>query len=212
MLDGKLIDFRRPHDPPAPLARGTRHGRPGLRCRDLWPSTANCSPATISDEGGIYLQVTRGAADRDFAFPENASPSLVMFTQAKPIADSADGEDRHEGDLDPRHPLGPARHQDGAAPLPLDGQDGGQEGRRRRRLDDRGRLRHRGHLEQRLYRHEIRHDRHPRPLQRRSSTASPAPRCCASPARRRWRSRNAPSPSTRRRTRPRPSSPPPPPS
>lgn len=37
------------------------------------------------DEGVIYLQVTRGAADRDFAFPINATPSLVMFTQAKSI-------------------------------------------------------------------------------------------------------------------------------
>jgi len=37
------------------------------------------------NEGVIYLQVTRGAADRDFAFPIDATPSLVMFTQAKSI-------------------------------------------------------------------------------------------------------------------------------
>lgn len=36
------------------------------------------------DEGLIYLQVTRGAADRDFVYPADAAPSLVMFTQAKP--------------------------------------------------------------------------------------------------------------------------------
>lgn len=35
------------------------------------------------DEGGIYLQVSRGAADRDFAFPADAEPTLVMFTQAR---------------------------------------------------------------------------------------------------------------------------------
>jgi len=35
------------------------------------------------DEGLVYLQVTRGAADRDFAFPKDATPSLVMFTQKK---------------------------------------------------------------------------------------------------------------------------------
>lgn len=35
------------------------------------------------DEGGIYLEVTRGAADRDFAFPKDAKPTLVMFTQAR---------------------------------------------------------------------------------------------------------------------------------
>lgn len=35
------------------------------------------------DEGGIYLQVSRGAADRDFAFPANVTPTLVMFTQER---------------------------------------------------------------------------------------------------------------------------------
>lgn len=34
-------------------------------------------------EGIIYLQVTRGVAERDFAFPPDARPTLVMFTQAK---------------------------------------------------------------------------------------------------------------------------------
>ena len=36
------------------------------------------------DEGLVYLQVTRGAADRDFAYPKDAEPTLVLFTQAKP--------------------------------------------------------------------------------------------------------------------------------
>jgi D-alanine transaminase len=35
------------------------------------------------DEGGIYLQVSRGAADRDFPFPKDVPPTLVMFTQAR---------------------------------------------------------------------------------------------------------------------------------
>ncbi len=39
------------------------------------------------DEGGIYLQVSRGAADRDFAFPKDAKPTLIMFTQARKLAD-----------------------------------------------------------------------------------------------------------------------------
>ncbi len=37
-------------------------------------------------EGVVYWQITRGAAERDFAFPEGATPSLVMFTQAKDIS------------------------------------------------------------------------------------------------------------------------------
>lgn len=44
------------------------------------------------DEGLVYLQVTRGAADRDFAFPENATPSLVMFTQKKSLSQNPAAE------------------------------------------------------------------------------------------------------------------------
>ena len=37
------------------------------------------------EDGLIYLQVTRGAADRDFAYPAaDTEPTLVLFTQAKP--------------------------------------------------------------------------------------------------------------------------------
>ena len=43
-------------------------------------------------EGLLYLQVTRGAADRDFAFPKDATPSLVMFTQKKSLTDVAAAE------------------------------------------------------------------------------------------------------------------------
>ncbi|MEE9589452.1 MAG: D-amino-acid transaminase [Hyphomicrobiaceae bacterium] len=42
-------------------------------------------------EGVIYLQVTRGAADRDFTYPEGATPSLVMFTQVKNLLESPQG-------------------------------------------------------------------------------------------------------------------------
>jgi D-alanine transaminase len=36
-------------------------------------------------EGLVYLQITRGAADRDFAYPTGAAPTLVLFTQAVPV-------------------------------------------------------------------------------------------------------------------------------
>jgi D-alanine transaminase len=41
-------------------------------------------------EGLVYLQITRGAADRDFVWPKGVTPSLVMFTQQKAFED-ADG-------------------------------------------------------------------------------------------------------------------------
>lgn len=40
------------------------------------------------DEGGVYSQITRGAADRDFAFPKGATPSVVAFTMKKPLLDN----------------------------------------------------------------------------------------------------------------------------
>ena len=44
------------------------------------------------EEGMVYLQVTRGAADRDFAYPEDAAPSLVLFTQSKRLVDNPAAE------------------------------------------------------------------------------------------------------------------------
>ena len=43
-------------------------------------------------EGLLYLQVTRGAADRDFNYPKGAKPSLVMFTHAKKVTENPAAE------------------------------------------------------------------------------------------------------------------------
>lgn len=37
------------------------------------------------DEGIVYLQISRGAAERDFAYPDNAVPTVVAFTQRRPL-------------------------------------------------------------------------------------------------------------------------------
>lgn len=39
-------------------------------------------------EGTIYLQVSRGEADRDFLYPEGLAPSFIAFTQARKLADT----------------------------------------------------------------------------------------------------------------------------
>jgi D-alanine transaminase len=44
------------------------------------------------DEGGVYLQVTRGVADRDFVWPKDARPGMVLFTQARAIVRSETAE------------------------------------------------------------------------------------------------------------------------
>ncbi|WP_116085422.1 D-amino-acid transaminase [Tropicimonas sp. IMCC34011] len=40
------------------------------------------------EEGLVYLQITRGAADRDFAYPADAAPGIVLFTQTKTLIES----------------------------------------------------------------------------------------------------------------------------
>ncbi|GIX12692.1 MAG: D-alanine aminotransferase [Paracoccaceae bacterium] len=39
-------------------------------------------------EGVVYMQVTRGVADRDFAWEAGMTPGLVLFTQARPLIDN----------------------------------------------------------------------------------------------------------------------------
>lgn len=45
------------------------------------------------DEGVIYMQITRGEADRDFSYPDRSVPhTLVLFTQKKKIVDNPQAE------------------------------------------------------------------------------------------------------------------------
>ncbi|MCA8884761.1 MAG: D-amino-acid transaminase [Rhodobacteraceae bacterium] len=43
-------------------------------------------------EGGVYLQITRGAAPRDFAYPADPKPTLVLFTLEINISGSPKAE------------------------------------------------------------------------------------------------------------------------
>jgi len=42
------------------------------------------------DQGWVYMQVTRGSADRDFKFPKDVKSTLIGFTQVKNLLDNAD--------------------------------------------------------------------------------------------------------------------------
>jgi D-alanine transaminase len=44
------------------------------------------------DEGLVYLEITRGSAERDFAYPERPSPNVVAFTQARPLIANPNAE------------------------------------------------------------------------------------------------------------------------
>ena len=87
VLDGKLVDFG---GHVARLARSLSELDMSAPVDDTRLETIHRELIARNDlvEGLIYLQVTRGAADRDFVYPEGAEPSLVLFTQAKPLIDT----------------------------------------------------------------------------------------------------------------------------
>lgn len=84
VIDGKLVDnaahLRRLERSLGEIEMG--HPVPLDTLTELQLELARRNNLT---EGGIYLQITRGAAERDFAYPKDAHPSLVMFTQAREL-------------------------------------------------------------------------------------------------------------------------------
>jgi len=84
ILDGKLIDNK---------AHLVRLGR-SLSKLSMDPPCSDQEIVEVQQkmvelngvqEGLLYLQVSRGVADRDFAYPANTKSSLVMFTQSKSL-------------------------------------------------------------------------------------------------------------------------------
>lgn len=90
VLDGKLIDFE------GHMARLERSlaeldmARPATRA-ELLDIHRELVRLNEVEEGLVYLQITRGAAqDRDFVYPgPEVEPTLILFTQSKPgLADA----------------------------------------------------------------------------------------------------------------------------
>jgi D-alanine transaminase len=84
VLDRRLVDFA------AHLARLDR----SLKAIDLAAPLSHDELRTLHealierndiDEGIVYLQISRGSADRDFAYPETTIPTVVAFTQSRPL-------------------------------------------------------------------------------------------------------------------------------
>jgi D-alanine transaminase len=88
VLDGKLIDNA------SHLARLERSVREiALHLPETLPRIQEIQKELIARNrlvsGLVYLQVTRGAhTGRDFAFPKDVKPTLVMFTSVKDIVDA----------------------------------------------------------------------------------------------------------------------------
>ena len=87
VLDGKLVDF---DGHMARLRRSLGDLDIPAPAGDLELEELHHEIVARNDlaEGMVYLQVTRGAADRDFAWAPGLTPSLILFTQARAIIDS----------------------------------------------------------------------------------------------------------------------------
>ena len=89
VVNSRLIDYA-PHL--ERLARSLRE------LKMEWPCTQSELRAMHEEliarngitEGWVYMQITRGAADRDFKFPKGVKPSLVGFTQVKGLLENPD--------------------------------------------------------------------------------------------------------------------------
>jgi D-alanine transaminase len=83
VLDGKLIDFDG-HAKRLQRSLDELEMANPVSEEELLEIHRELVRANDITEGLIYLQVTRGAADRDFAYPpEDTKPTIVLFTQAK---------------------------------------------------------------------------------------------------------------------------------
>lgn len=88
VIDGKLIDSD------LHMSRLERSvGEIGIRLPVTTQQIVEAERRLIAEndltEGMIYLQVTRGAEDRNFLFSADLQPTLVMFTQAKKLLGGA---------------------------------------------------------------------------------------------------------------------------
>lgn len=88
VLDGKLVDFGG-HCGRLRRSLGELQMNMDIGDEELLAIHRKLVDVNGIDEGLIYLQVTRGAADRDFAFPPADTPAtLVLFTQKKSLVDN----------------------------------------------------------------------------------------------------------------------------
>ncbi|MDP4823954.1 MAG: D-amino-acid transaminase [Aestuariivirgaceae bacterium] len=89
VVNSRLIDYA-PHM--ERLARSLRELQMGWPCTEaeLRAMHEELVARNGITEGWVYMQITRGAADRDFKFPTGVKPSLVAFTQVKGLLENPD--------------------------------------------------------------------------------------------------------------------------
>ncbi len=87
VLDGKLVDFDHHMQRYASSLEKLAIPQP-LNRDQILVAFRKLVELNQIDEGLIYLQVTRGVAERDFVWPADLKPNLFMFTQHKSSAEN----------------------------------------------------------------------------------------------------------------------------
>ncbi|MDH3636188.1 MAG: D-amino-acid transaminase [Gammaproteobacteria bacterium] len=82
VLDGKLIDFEH-HMQRYFNSLAKLDIESPLDQQQILDAFRQLVELNQVDEGLVYMQVTRGVAERDFVWPEDIKPNLFMFTQPK---------------------------------------------------------------------------------------------------------------------------------
>jgi D-alanine transaminase len=87
VLDGKLVDFEHHMQRYFNSLKKLSIESP-LGQAEILQAFRQLVELNQLDEGLVYMQVTRGAAERDFVWPEGLKPTVFMFTQAKSASEN----------------------------------------------------------------------------------------------------------------------------
>lgn len=91
VLDGKLVEFA-PHMARLDRSLGALDMPKPISTAQLLEVHRELVRRNAVDEGLVYLQITRGAADREFIPAEGMIPTVFLFTQHKPAAENRAAE------------------------------------------------------------------------------------------------------------------------
>lgn len=92
VMDGKLIDFAG-HMGRLRRSLGELKIDPPMDEHEILSVVRDLVQRNALVEGLVYMQITRGVAERDFVFPESPEQTVFMFTQEKPLVESRGGRE-----------------------------------------------------------------------------------------------------------------------
>ena len=92
VLDGKLIDFEHHMQRYFSSLQKLSIESP-LEQDEILQAFRRLVELNHVTEGLVYMQVTRGVAERDFVWPQGIKPNIFMFTQAKQTDENDAGRD-----------------------------------------------------------------------------------------------------------------------